>query len=156
MPGTLNANAMPARSGRTLTAFRPRLAMRAFLAAIMCLFGCAAVMVWHAAMADNFAKVYYDARKDKLVVTIFYRGTNPNHTFSLKWGPCTQSTNGKGRAIDAEVLDSQWQDGAQQNFTKTTQFDLSDLQCRPATLSLRTAPRFYSTVQIPAASIPAH
>jgi hypothetical protein len=112
-------------------------------------------MVWNAALADNFAKVHYDARKDQLVVTIFYRGTNPDHTFSLKWGPCIQSTDGNGHAIDAEVLDSQWRDAAQQNFKKTTRFDLDDVQCRPAKLTLRTAPRFYYTVQIPARTVPA-
>ncbi len=38
------------------------------------------------AEADNFENVQYDRQTDQLVVTLIYRGTNPNHNFSLKWG----------------------------------------------------------------------
>jgi hypothetical protein len=132
-----------------------RHSLRTFLAWSECLFWLAAAVPWNAALADNFAKVYYDSRKDQLVVTMFYRGTNPDHTFSLKWGQCAKSTDGSGLAVDAEVLDGQWQDAAQRNFTKTTRFDLNDVPCRPARLTLRTAPRFYSVAQIPARTAPA-
>jgi hypothetical protein len=129
--------------------------LRTFFAWSACLFWLAAAVPWNAALADNFAKIYYDSRKDQLVVTMSYRGTNPDHTFSLKWGPCAKSTDGSGLAVDAEVLDGQWQDAAQQNFKTTTRFDLSDIPCRPARLTLRTAPRFYSVVRIPARTAPA-
>jgi hypothetical protein len=79
-----------------------------------------------------------------------YRGTNPDHTFSLKWGPCQTLANAGEPEIVAEVLDSQWQDAASQSFKKTTRFSLADLPCRPVKLTLRTAPRFYVTLQIPA------
>jgi hypothetical protein len=39
---------------------------------------------------------------------------------------------------------------ARQPFKKTTRFSLADLPCRPVKLTLRTAPRFYVTLQIPA------
>jgi hypothetical protein len=99
--------------------------------------------------ADNFANVYYDPRKDQLVVTMFYRGTNPDHAFSLQWGSCKDGPDGSRREIEANVLDSQWQDAAEHDFRKTTRFSLAGLTCRPATLTLRTAPRFYYTLQIP-------
>ncbi len=99
--------------------------------------------------ADNFANVYYEPRKDQLVVTMFYRGTNPNHTFSLQWGSCKDGPDGSPREIEANVLDSQWQDAAEHDFRKTTRFSLAGLPCRPVTLTLRTAPRFYYVVQIP-------
>jgi hypothetical protein len=99
---------------------------------------------------DTFSGVYYDARSDELVVTMAYRGTNPNHTFSLKWGSCKTSPNASEPEIVAEVLDSQWRDGASQPFKKTTRFGLADLPCRPVKLTLRTAPRFYVTLEIPA------
>jgi hypothetical protein len=114
------------------------------------LFGLAVAMLATTARADNFANVHYDARKDQIVVTMIYRGTNPDHTFSLKWGQCKESAAGGSREIVAEVLDSQWQDVATQNFRKTTRFGLEDLSCRPAKVTLRTAPRFYYTLQIPA------
>ncbi len=102
------------------------------------------------AHGDTFSKVYYDARSDELVVTMVYRGTNPDHTFSLKWGACQTLANAGEPEIVAEVLDSQWQDVASQPFKKTTRFGLADLPCRPVKLTLRTAPRFYVTLQIPA------
>ncbi len=99
--------------------------------------------------ADNFTNVYYSARKDQLVVTMAYRGTNPSHTFSLKWGPCQDLDDG-GRTVAAELLDSQWQDVEQMDFKKTTRFSLADIPCRPAQVTLRSAPRFFATLQIPA------
>ncbi len=112
-------------------------------------------MPWCTALADNFGNVYYDARKDQLVVTIFYRGTSPDHAFTLKWGQCKEPRDGGVREIAAEVLDSQWDDVASQDFKKTTKFSLQDLTCRPAKVTLRTAPRFVYTLQIPARAAPA-
>jgi hypothetical protein len=107
-------------------------------------------MLANGGRADNFANVYYDARKDELVVTLYYRGTNPDHTFTLKWGRCKQAADGSGQTIVAEVLDSQWQDAATDSFKKTTRFSLEKLGCRPVKLTLRTAPRFYYSLPIPA------
>ena len=42
----------------------------------------------HAGRADNFQKVTYDPAADELIIVVVYRGTNPDHQFSLKWGPC--------------------------------------------------------------------
>jgi len=117
------------------------------------LFGLAVAMLATTARADNFANVHYDARKDQIVVTMIYRGTNPDHTFSLKWGQCKESADGSSREIVAEVLDSQWRDAAAQDFKKTTRFSLDNLKCRPVKLTLRTAPRFYYTLQIPARTV---
>jgi len=100
------------------------------------------------ASADNFANVYYSAAKDQIVITMNYRGTNPDHKFSLHWGNCQVLDNG-ARSVAAEVLDSQWQDAAQRDFKKTVSFSLADIPCRPAKLTLRSAPRFFYTLQIP-------
>jgi hypothetical protein len=118
-------------------------------------FGLCVGMPWDASRADNFAHVYYDVRKDRLVVTVYYRGTNPDHVFSLKWGQCREPQDGRGREIVAEVLDSQWDDVASRDFKTTTRFSLENLQCRPAKVTLRTAPRFYYTLQIPPRPVPA-
>jgi hypothetical protein len=114
------------------------------------LFGLALGVPWCAALADNFANVTYDARKDQLVVTVSYRGTNPDHAFTLKWGECKEPRGDGVREIAAEVLDSQWQDVASRDFKKTTKFSLQNLTCRPAKATLRMAPRFTYTLQIPA------
>jgi hypothetical protein len=113
------------------------------------LFGTAAWLLSDAVFADRFVNAYYDAQTDELVVTMSYRGTNPDHTFSLQWGECKNSANGSANEIVADVNDSQWHDAAHQDFKKTTRFSLDDLTCRPAKLTLRTAPRTYYRLQIP-------
>ena len=119
--------------------------------AVAVLLGClTAGAPFDVAHGDTFSGVSYDPAHDELVVTMAYRGTNPDHTFSLKWGPCQTAANAGDPEVVAEVLDSQWQDAARQPFKKTTRFGLADLPCRPVKLTLRTAPRFYVTLQIPA------
>src|ERR1700693_5152774 len=120
------------------------------LAVVALLGSLAAGVLFDVAHGDTFSGVSYDPAHDELVVTMAYRGTNPDHAFSLKWGPCQTSANAGEPEVVAEVLDSQWQDAARQPFKKTTRFSLADLPCRPVKLTLRTAPRFYVTLQIPA------
>jgi hypothetical protein len=98
--------------------------------------------------ADTFGNVLYDRQDDQLVVTMLYRGTNPNHHFSLKWGECDSTKSDDLPEVAVEVLDDQFDDGAQQDFEKTTRFSLQDLPCRPARVTLRTAPRFVYTLTI--------
>lgn len=38
-------------------------------------------------------------------------------------------------------------------FKKTVRFNLPDIRCRPAKVTLRTAPRFFTGVQIPAKAV---
>lgn len=101
------------------------------------------------ATAANFVSASYDARTDELVVTLSYRGTNPDHEFALQWAECR--TFQGGQEIAARVLDSQWNDRALQPFTKTVRFGLKDLRCRPAHVILITEPNFRIGVSIPAA-----
>jgi len=69
--------------------------------------------------ADNFGKVRYDRQTDRMIVTMIYRGTNPNHNFSLKWGECQASESGSMPCS------------------------------RPLRVTLRSAPRFIYTLTIP-------
>jgi hypothetical protein len=103
-----------------------------------------------AAHADNFGGVRYDRQRDQLVVTMLYRGTNPNHKFSLKWGECETKQAGDLPGVTAEILDDQFIDPEEQDFRKTVRFSLAGLPCpRPASVTLRTAPRFFYTLTIP-------
>ncbi len=99
--------------------------------------------------ADNFQKVYYDPATDELVIVVLYRGTNPDHQFSLKWGPCIDR-GGNRREIVAELLDQQYQDAARKDYRKTVRMSLAGMDCRPAAVTLRTAPRFDYTLTVPA------
>jgi hypothetical protein len=110
----------------------------------------AAAFFWPAAHADNFGGVRYDRQTDQLVVTMIYRGTNPNHKFSLKWGKCQANQSGTLPGVTVEVLDDQFGDPARQDFQKTKRFSLAELPCpRPASVTLTTAPRFFYTLTIP-------
>ena len=108
------------------------------------------------ASADRIGNAYFDAHKDQLVVTMFYRGTNSKHRFSLKWGRCRKPSAGGVSEIVADVLDSQWQDAARRPFKETTRFSLADLGCRPAKITLRAAPRSNFSLRIPVAIAPKH
>ena len=111
--------------------------------------GLAALLLPLGSHADSFSNAYYDARTDQLVVAMTYGGTNSNHTFSLQWGQCQDLNAGKLHQVAAQVLDSQWQDHALRPYRKTVRFSLADIPCRPAKVTLRTAPRFIYTVLIP-------
>jgi hypothetical protein len=108
----------------------------------------AALLLAPAAFADNFSSVVYDGKNDQLVVTMRYRGTNPNHHFSLKWGRCETTQSGNLPGVTVEVLDDQFEDLSKRDFKKTTRFSMADLPCRPAHVTLRTAPRFFYTLTI--------
>ena len=102
------------------------------------------------AQADNFGRIRYDKLSDRLIVTMIYRGSNPNHNFSLKWGECQADQSGNLPGVTVEVLDDQFGDVAQQDYRKTVRFSLAGMPCpRPAALTLRTAPRFFYTLTIP-------
>ena len=102
----------------------------------------------HAGQADNFQTVYYDPATDELVIVVLYRGTNPDHQFTLKWGPCIDR-GGNRREIVAELLDHQFQDASRTDYKKTVRMSLAGMDCRPATVTLRTAPRFDYTLPVP-------
>ena len=109
-----------------------------------------------AVRADNFVGAHYDEKTDELVVTMRYRGTNADHGFTVRWGQCKPADSGQGHQISAVVLDDQWKDRASTPFTKTTRFSLAAVNCRPAQVTLHTAPRFYYQVAIPAPPSQSH
>jgi len=118
-----------------------------------CWAGTAAILLTLAAPglpAASFSSAHYDSRTNELVVTMNYGGSNPDHQFSIQWGQCQPlGDDGAQHQIAAQVLDSQWNDEEHQTFTKTVRFSLAGLNCRPATVTLRTAPRFEYTLHIP-------
>jgi hypothetical protein len=110
----------------------------------------AMLLATNAADADNFGKIYYDGKTDQLVVTMVYRGTNPDHKFTLVWGACQPDQSGATPGVTAEVLDDQFDDQAVKEYRKTKRFSLANLPCsRPASVTLHTAPRFFYTLTIP-------
>jgi len=106
-----------------------------------------------AVMAANFGAVSYDPSSDQIIATMIYDGTNPDHHFSIQWGNCRkvdQPNHPAHQTIDVSILDDQWNDAATKPYTKTVKVPLATLACRPATVTLRTAPDFYASLEIPA------
>jgi len=104
-------------------------------------------------MAATFGSVHYDSDSDQLIVTMIYDGTNPNHHFSIQWGPCRkldQPGQPAHQTIDVSILDDQWNDAATKTYTQTVKIPLANVSCRPATVTLRTAPDFLTSFDVPA------
>ncbi len=108
------------------------------------------MLVAASAAPQNFVGAQYDAESDELVVEIAYRGTNPHHEFSLRWEECKPlSRSGGAHQAAALLVDDQWDDKARQEFRKTVRFSLEALPCRPAKVTLHSAPGFTWTVHVP-------
>ena len=102
-----------------------------------------------AVQAATFSSASYDASRNELVVTLTYGGSNPNHKFTTQWGTCRKLGNDGNHQIVGELLDDQWNDAAQHSFTTTVHVSLAGLDCHPALITLRSAPKYEYTIQIP-------
>ncbi len=112
--------------------------------------GCVVAMSGPAS-ADNFGPSHYDGATNELVVAMLYGGTNPNHKFTLKWGACQLDESGRRMPlVNAAILDDQFNDTEQQQYSIVTRFSLADMPCpRPATVAVSTAPGFSFELVIP-------
>jgi hypothetical protein len=114
------------------------------------LVACIAALLYAApAAAILVAALTYDAAKDQLVMTIAYRGTNPDHQFKVQWDTCKKLTEERMQILGV-LVDSQPNDLARQEFTKPLRIDLRDFSCRPAKVTIRTSAGFFTSVDVPA------
>ncbi len=116
------------------------------IAAVACAFTLA---FSSSASAQNIEELVYDAAAKQLVAKIAYQGTNPDHKFRLQWGPCQAGSGQSPSTADAEILDDQWADIAQRDFSVQARFDMGGFPCRPALVTLRMGPRVTRTVLVP-------
>ena len=97
--------------------------------------------------AADFGAVRYDPKSDQIIVTMTYDGTNPNHHFSIHWGPCRKREDPwlpTQYFVDVNILDDQGDDAAKQSYTETVRVPLVAISCRPVTVTLWTPPGLYS------------
>jgi hypothetical protein len=104
-----------------------------------------------AAQAQTLMEAVFDAGNDALSVEIAYRGTHPNHEFSLDWSSCQQTPDGK-RTTVARLVDGQGDDVAREDYRVRRSFSLAALECRPADVTVRLGPVSNRTVHVPARS----
>ncbi|GFE83108.1 hypothetical protein GCM10011487_51080 [Steroidobacter agaridevorans] len=102
------------------------------------------------AAAVSVTALTYDTGKDQLVLTIAYRGTNPDHEFKVQWDACKKLDDERMQILGL-LVDNQPDDLARQEFTKPMRIDLRDFSCRPAKVTIRTSAGFFTSVDIPAA-----
>jgi hypothetical protein len=116
-----------------------RRSLRALLVIVVAVAMAAATV----AMADYFGPVRYDPNSDQLIVTMIYDGTNPNHHFSIHWDPCRKlhQPGAPAHQIAVSIVDNQGDDAAKKSYTKTISVPLAALSCRPARVTLLTAPK---------------
>jgi hypothetical protein len=102
------------------------------------------------ASAITVSGLTYDAAKNRLVMTVAYRGTNPEHQFSVQWDECKRLDDDRSQILGL-LIDSQPDDLARQEFTQQFTVDLSAFTCRPSKVTIRTSAGFFMSVDVPAA-----
>ena len=105
------------------------------------------------AAAADIRDASYDAERDEIVVKIAYRGTNPDHDFTVQWGPCFE-TGGPPAGVVGRLVDQQGEDIAREEFRVTERIGLGGLACRPAVVTLRLGKVSHMRVYVPAAPNP--
>ena len=112
----------------------------------------ALIMMCASASATNLLAVSYDSASDEVVVDVAYRGSGGKHSFSLDWSACEgDGSDDAPFTLSAALIDAQAAQSGAQEFTQQLRFPLSALECRPATLTVRTATGANRTIALPAA-----
>ena len=117
--------------------------LRAFLCLILALTSLPSLSM-------NLIDAFYDADTDELVFTIAYRGSHPDHTFTVAWETCRTMGDGH-QEIFGIVLDSDPRDPARIELKKTERVSLETFSCHPAIVAIGLAnPLYRRVLTIPA------
>jgi len=111
---------------------------------------CFAALLYVApAAAVTVTAMAYDPVKDRLVLTIAYRGTNPDHKFEVQWQQCSRLDDRRMQILGL-LVDNQPNDLARKEFSAPLHIDLQDFTCRPAKMTIRTSTGLFNSIDIPA------
>jgi hypothetical protein len=100
--------------------------------------------------ATNILELRYDEKLDQLVMKVAYRGSHADHHFTLSWDSCSDyGFDDAEHQISAGLIDSDPNDRALQEYTKTVKVSLDSLECRPAKVTVRASPNFFRSVIVP-------
>jgi hypothetical protein len=111
----------------------------------------ASIVMVSNAHAVNVLSMSYESNTDELLLKVAYRGTHDKHTFSLAWDECHDyAFAGAKYQLMANLVDSEPNDKAEREFTQDLRFSLAGIECRPAKVTIRTAPGFNRTIVVPA------
>jgi hypothetical protein len=86
--------------------------------------------------ATEIVSAQYDSQNQHLTLELAFTGGTQEHKFSLLWEPC-QTRNGV-QEIAARLVDAGHSDAGREEFFQIVQFDLSQVSCKPAWLTIRS------------------
>ena len=98
------------------------------------------------AHAADILDARYDPGADELVVDIAYRGTNPDHEFSVAWGRCSDASPPR---LVGRLIDQQGSDAAREDYRVSERLALEEIPCRPAIVTLRLGRVAHTDVYLP-------
>lgn len=101
------------------------------------------------ALSADFAGAFYDPSGDALVVDIAYLGTHAEHDFELVWGPYSERPDAGRYTVVARIIDTHGRDHAREPYRVRERFDLAELECRPARVTLRMGRIAHVSVVVP-------
>jgi hypothetical protein len=90
-------------------------------------------LAWPAHAAD-IVEAHHDPASDQIVAQVAYRGTNPDHDFSVQWGECSDASPPR---VVGRLIDAQGDDIAREDYRVQTRIGLENIPCRPAIVTLR-------------------
>jgi hypothetical protein len=98
------------------------------------------------AQAAFIQDVNYNSESQTLLVAVnFTAGLKP-HSFYLNWDAC--QIVDETQQIAARLIDTGWDDTGTENFSSVLSFDLSQLSCRPAMLTIRSGLHSHKSIWI--------
>jgi hypothetical protein len=104
-----------------------------------------------AVAAADIVDAWYDPSRDELIVDVAYRGSTPDHEFSLSWAGCGRTADGQ-RGIAARLIDTRGEEPALGDYRIRERFSLATLECRPAEVMLRLVRISNAIVFVPGAA----
>lgn len=98
------------------------------------------------AFAADILEASYNAARDEIEVEIAYRGTNPDHEFTVQWGECSRES--PPRTV-GRLIDRQGRDAAREDYRASARISLEEIPCRPAIVTLRLGRTAHTNVFVP-------
>ncbi len=107
---------------------------------------CLATLVSFSASATAISGAIYNIDSGILYLQVDFNGGLKAHEFSLEWDSC-QIIDGQ-KQISARLLDTGWDDTGHEEISQLINFDLSNLECKPALLTVRSGKHSHITIEI--------
>jgi hypothetical protein len=96
--------------------------------------------------AADILEADYNAARDQIEVDIAYRGTHPDHEFTVQWGECSGESPPR---LVGRLVDRHGGDAAREDYRTTERVPLGAMPCRPAIVTLRLGRVAHAEVFVP-------